>query len=88
VPGVSGWEQRTATAPVSAGATGSAVVRCTAGKQVLGGGFATPGAGVAVVESHPATVSAGVNPGWVVWARNSGAADTTLTVYALCATAN
>jgi hypothetical protein len=40
-----------------------------------------------VVESRPATVSAGQNPGWVVWARNSATAETTVTVYALCATA-
>jgi hypothetical protein len=63
------------------------VVRCSNGKQVFGGGFATPGAGVSVVESHPASVAPGQNPGWIVWARNSGGADTTLTVYALCATA-
>ncbi len=72
---------------VPAGGTASAVVRCTSGKQVFGGGFATPGAGTTVVESHPATVAAGQNPGWIVWARNSSAADATLTVYALCATA-
>jgi hypothetical protein len=86
-PEISGWEQRTAFAMVPAGGTGSAVVRCTSGKQVLSGGFATPGAGTTIVESHPATVAPGQNPGWVVWARNSAAADTTLTVYALCATA-
>ena len=86
-PGISGWEQRTAFAMVPAGGTGSAVVRCTSGKQVLSGGFATPGAGTTIVESHPATVAPGQNPGWVVWARNSAAADTALTVYALCATA-
>ena len=85
--GISGWEQRTASAIVSAGGTASAVVRCNNGKQVFGGGFATPGAGVTVVESHPATVAPGQNPGWIVWARNTGASDTTLTVYALCATA-
>jgi hypothetical protein len=61
-------------------------VRCSAGKQVLSGGFASPGAGVNVLESHPASVTGGLNPGWFVWARNSGAAETTLTVYALCAT--
>lgn len=86
-PGISGWEQRTAFATVSAGGTASAVVRCTSGKQVFGGGFATPGAGTTIVESHPATVAPGQNPGWIVWARNSSATDTTLTVYALCATA-
>jgi hypothetical protein len=73
---------------VSAGAIGNMTVRCTSGKQVFGGGFATPGAGTTIVESHPATVGPGQNPGWVVYARNSGAADTTLTVYALCATAS
>jgi hypothetical protein len=86
-PGISGWEQRTAFATVSAGGTASAVVRCTTGKQVFGGGFGTPGAGTTIVESHPASVVPGQNPGWIVWARNSGATDTTLTVYALCATA-
>ena len=86
-PGISGWEQRTAFATVSAGGTASAVVRCTSGKQVFGGGFGAPGAGTNIVESHPATVPAGQNPGWIVWARNTSAADTTLTVYALCATA-
>ena len=85
--GISGWEQRTAFSMVSPGGIGSAVVRCNTGKQVLSGGFATPGTGVSVVESHPATVGPGQNPGWVVWARNAGATDTTLTVYALCATA-
>jgi collagen triple helix repeat protein len=87
-PGISGWEQRTAFTTVSAGGTGSMTVRCTTGKQVFGGGFASPGASIAVVESHPATVGPGQNPGWIVWARNSGATDTTLTVYALCATAS
>ena len=86
-PGISGWEQRTAFATVAGGGTASAVVRCTAGKQVFGGGFGTPGTGTTVVESHPATVGPGQNPGWIVWARNSGGVDTTLTVYALCATA-
>lgn len=85
--GISGWEQRTAFTMVSAGGIGSAVVRCTSGKQVFTGGFATPGTGMTIVESHPATVSAGQNPGWIVWGRNSGASDTTLTVYAVCATA-
>jgi hypothetical protein len=85
-PGISGWEQKTAFVIVGAGATGSALVRCSAGKQVLSGGFASPGAGVNVLESHPASVTGGLNPGWFVWARNSGAAETTLTVYALCAT--
>lgn len=85
--GISGWEQRTAFTIVSAGGVGSAVVRCTSGKQVFTGGFATPGAGVTVVESHPATVGSGQNPGWIVWARNLGASDATLTVYAVCATA-
>jgi len=87
-PGISGWEQRTAFTTVSAGATASMTVRCTNGKQVFGGGFATPGTGTTIVESHPATVGPGQNPGWIVWARNSGAVDTTLTVYALCATAS
>lgn len=85
--GISGWEQRTAFTMVSAGGIGSAVVRCTSGKQVFTGGFATPGTGMTIVESHPATVATGQNPGWIVWARNSGASDTTLTVYAVCATA-
>jgi hypothetical protein len=86
-PGISGWEQRTAFATVSAGGTASAVVRCTSGKQVFGGGFGTPGAGTTIVESRPASVAPGQNPGWTVWARNASAADTTLAVYALCATA-
>jgi hypothetical protein len=86
-PGVSGWEQRTAFATVPAGGTASAVVRCTTGKQVFGGGFLAPGTGTSVVESHPATVSPGQNPGWIVWARNSSASESTLTVYALCAIA-
>jgi hypothetical protein len=63
------------------------VVRCTAGKQVFTGGFATPGPGMSIVESHPATVTTGQNPGWIVWARNLGPSDATLTVYAVCATA-
>jgi hypothetical protein len=86
-PGISGWEQKTAFVIVGPGATGSALVRCSSGKQVFGGGFASPGTGISVLESHPASVTGGLNPGWIIWARNSGAADTTLTVYALCATA-
>jgi hypothetical protein len=85
--GISGWEQRTAFTIVSAGGAGSAVVRCSAGKQVFTGGFATPGTGMSIVESHPATVTTGQNPGWIVWARNLGPSDATLTVYAVCATA-
>lgn len=85
--GISGWEQRTASTIVSAGGASSAVVRCTAGKQVFTGGFATPGTGMSVVESHPATVTTGQNPGWIVWARNLGSSDALLTVYAVCATA-
>ncbi|MCA1846995.1 MAG: collagen-like protein [Actinobacteria bacterium] len=87
VPGISGWEQRTAFTTVAAGATASMTVRCTSGKQVFGGGFATPGAGTTIVESHPVSTAPGQNPGWIVWARNSAATDTTLTIYALCATA-
>ncbi|HEV3363807.1 MAG TPA: hypothetical protein VG795_06645 [Acidimicrobiia bacterium] len=86
-PGISGWEQRTGFATVAAGGTASAVVRCTNGKQVFGGGFGTPGSGATIVESHPAPVAQGQNPGWIVWARNSSATETTLMVYALCATA-
>jgi hypothetical protein len=86
-PGISGWEQKTAFGIVAPGATGSALVRCSPGKQVIGGGFASPGTGISVLESHPASVTGGLNPGWIVWARNAGAADTTLTVYALCALA-
>lgn len=85
--GISGWEQRTGFTIVSAGGTGSVVVRCTAGKQVFTGGFATPGVGMSIVESRPAPVVPGQNQGWTVLARNSGASDTTLTVYAVCATA-
>jgi hypothetical protein len=68
------------------------VARCPAGKQVFGGGFTSPGAGASVVESHP--VFGPVNgdtrttPGWVVWARNPSGPDSTLTAYALCATAS
>jgi hypothetical protein len=87
-PGISGWEQRTAFTTVSAGGTASATVRCTNGKQVFGGGFAAPGTGTSIAESHPASIAPGQNPGWTVWARNSAATDTTLTVYALCATAS
>ncbi|MGH9011640.1 MAG: hypothetical protein ACRDYF_17615, partial [Acidimicrobiia bacterium] len=83
----SGWEQRTSFVIVAAGGTASAVIRCPAGTQVFGGGFGTPGTGTTIVESHPATVAPGQNPGWIVWARNSSATDTTLTVYALCANA-
>jgi len=70
-----------------AGGTRSAVARCPEGKQVFGGGFTSPGAGATVVESHPAPVGGGA-AGWIVWARNPSGPDSTLTAYALCATAN
>lgn len=86
-PGISGWEQVTSAAVMlPAGSTRSAVARCPVGKQVFGGGFTSPGAGATVVESHPAPVVAGA-AGWVVWARNPSGPDSTLTAYALCATA-
>ena len=91
-PGVSGWEHVTSSAVVvSAGATRSAVIRCPTGKQVFGGGFGTPSPAMTVLESRPTFGSAPGDPrsipGWIVWARNSSSADTTLTAYALCATA-
>ena len=86
-PGVSGWEQKTTFATLPANGVTSTVVRCSAGKQVLAGGFASPGPGASIVESHPASTTGGLNPGWMVAARNSAGADTTLTVYAICAIA-
>jgi hypothetical protein len=73
------------------GGTRSAVARCPAGKQVFGGGFTSPGAGTTVVESHPVfgpvAGDSRTTPGWIVWARNPSGPDSTLTAYALCATA-
>jgi hypothetical protein len=87
-PGISGWEHRTEMVLVPAGISTSAVVRCTDGKQVFGGGYTTTGAGTTLVtESHPASTAFDQNPGWIVWARNSAETDTFLTVYALCAIA-
>lgn len=89
--GISGWEHVTsATVVVAAGATKSAVIRCSAGKQVFGGGFGTPVAGTGILESRPIFGPAPGDPrsipGWIVWARNPSSTDTTLTAYALCAT--
>jgi len=86
-PGVSAWEQKTTSVTLPANGVTSTVVRCSAGKQVLAGGFASPGTGASIVESHPASTTGGLNPGWMVAARNSAGADTTLTVYAICAIA-
>ena len=90
--GISGWENVTSSAVVvPAGATRSAVIRCSTGKQVFGGGFGTPGTGTTVLESRPTFGPAPGDsrsiPGWIVWAHNSASVDTTLTAYALCATA-
>ena len=85
--GISGWEQKTASTIVSAGKPGSVIVRCSTGKQVFTGGFGTSGLEMSILESHPATVASGQNPGWVVFAHNKGTSDATLTVYAVCATA-
>ena len=87
-PGVSGWEQKTTFVTLPANGITSTVVRCSAGRQVLAGGFASPGVGASIVESHPASITGGLNPGWMVAARNSAGADTTLTVYAICASAS
>jgi hypothetical protein len=91
-PGVSGWEQVVSAAvSLAAGTTKAAVARCPAGKQVFGGGFTSPGAGAVVVESRPVfgpvNGNTATTPGWVAWARNPSGPDTTLTAYALCATA-
>src|SRR5438477_15199 len=48
-PGVSGWEYVTASVSLPAGTTKSATARCSAGKQVFGGGFTSPGTGATVV---------------------------------------
>jgi hypothetical protein len=84
---VSGWEYVTASVSLPAGTTKSATARCSAGKQIFGGGFASPRTGAAVIQSQPIFTPTTLPPGWVVWARNSGA-DSTLSVYALCATAS
>jgi hypothetical protein len=74
------------------GGTKSAVARCSAGKQILGGGFTSPGAGATVVESHPVfgpvAGDSRSTPGWIVWARNPSGPDSTLTAYAVCAIAS
>ncbi|HVW33429.1 MAG TPA: hypothetical protein VHL53_12885 [Acidimicrobiia bacterium] len=90
--GISGWEQvLPAAVSLPTATTKAAVARCPAGKQIFGGGFIAPGAGATVVESHPVfgpvAGNTGTTPGWVVWARNPSGPDTTLTVYAICATA-
>lgn len=91
-PGLSGWEQVVSAAvSLPTAGTKSAVARCPAGKQVFGGGFTSPGAGAAVVESRPVLGPVAgdtrTTPGWLVWARNPSGPDSTLTAYALCATA-
>jgi Collagen triple helix repeat (20 copies) len=86
--GISGWEQRTAMVMVPAGFSASAEVRCTSGKVVLSGGYATTGTATTVVtESHPAPTTFDREPGWIVWARNTADTDSFLTVFALCAAA-
>jgi hypothetical protein len=90
--GVSGWEYVVSAAvSLPTAGTKSAVARCPAGKQVFGGGFTSPGAGAAVVESHPVfgpvAGDSRSTPGWIVWARNPSGPDSTLTANALCATA-
>lgn len=89
--GVSGWEQVSSLpVVVNAGASRGALARCPAGKVVVGGGFASPGAGTVVVESRPVppTLSdPGSGWGWTVWARNPSGPDSLLTAYALCALA-
>jgi len=92
-PGVSGWEYVTSAAvSLPTGGTKSAVARCPAGKQVLGGGFTSPGAGATVVESHavfgPVAGDSRTTPGWIVWARNPSGPDSTLNAYAVCAIAS
>jgi len=92
-PGVSGWEYVTSAAvSLPTGGTKSAVARCPAGKQILGGGFTSPGAGATVVESHavfgPVAGDSRTTPGWIVWARNPSGPDSTLTAYAICAVAS
>jgi hypothetical protein len=73
---------------VPAGFSASAEVRCTSGKVVLTGGYATTGNATTVVtESHPAPTTFDRDPGWIVWARNTADADSFLTVFALCAAA-
>ena len=52
-----------------------------------GANAGAPGTGATVVESHPIFTPSTLSPAWIVWARNSGA-DSTLSVYALCATAS
>ena len=91
-PGISGWEQVTSAAvSLPTGGTKAAVARCPAGKQVFGGGFTSPGAGSTVVESRPVSGPVAgdtrTTPGWLVWARNPSGPDSTLSAYALCATA-
>ncbi len=91
-PGISGWEQITSTAvSLPTGGTKAAVARCPAGKQVFGGGFTSPGPGSTVVESRPVSGPVAGDtrtaPGWLVWARNPSGPDSTLSAYALCATA-
>jgi hypothetical protein len=65
------------------------VARCSAGKQILAGGFTSPGPGATVVESHavfgPVAGDSRSTPGWIVWARNPSGPDSTLTAYAICA---
>lgn len=89
--GASGWEQvSSAPVVVNAGASRGALARCPAGKVVVGGGFASPGAGTVVVESRPVPPTLS-DPrsgwGWTVWARNPTGPDSILTAYALCALA-
>src|SRR5207244_1804401 len=91
--GVSGWEYVASSAvSVPTGTTKAAVVRCSDGKQVLGGGFTSPGTAAVVIESRlvfgPVAGNNSSNPGWVVWARNPSGPDSTLTAYALCAVAS
>jgi hypothetical protein len=93
-PGVSGWQNvLSGTVIVAPGATKSVVARCSAGKQVLGGGFSSAGGTLALVASFPVftaipNVDTRTTPGWLISARNTNGTDATLTANAICATAN
>lgn len=82
--GFSGWEQKSAFAIVSGnGGTATVTARCTTGKQVLAGGYATSSPDMTILESRP--TPSGQTPGWIVKVLNKGT-DAPVTAYANCAT--
>jgi hypothetical protein len=65
---------------VAAGGFRSIVVSCPAGQRVFGGGESNSAFGTVVLtDSWPQSTTS-----WLIWAKNNGAAASTVTAYAIC----